>query len=81
MGGLRPPEDRAHYAGLISGKDRLPKGSHPSRKEGDKTPIRREYPTVAALERGLQVYFLFYNHERPHQSLGNRVPAEVFSHA
>lgn len=41
----------------------------------------REYPTVAALERGLQVYFLFYNHERPHQSLGNRVPAEVFSHA
>ena len=24
-----------------------------------------EYPTVAALERGLQAYFLFYNHERP----------------
>ena len=41
----------------------------------------REYETVAALERGLEAYFLFYNHQRPHQSLENRVPAEVFSHA
>ena len=41
----------------------------------------QEYETVAALEQGLEAYFLFYNHERPHQSLDNRVPAEVFSHA
>jgi len=40
----------------------------------------REYETVAALERGLEAYFLFYNHQRPHQSLENLVPAEVFSH-
>ena len=41
----------------------------------------QEYPTVATLERGLEAYVLFYNHERPHQSLENRVPVEVFSHA
>jgi putative transposase len=25
---------------------------------------------------GLSAYFRFYNHERPHQSLNNRTPAE-----
>jgi len=41
----------------------------------------REYQTVADLEQGLEAYFLFYNHQRLHQSLEYRVPAEVFSHA
>lgn len=37
----------------------------------------RGYETVAELERGLTAYFQFYNHERPHQGLGYRTPAEV----
>jgi putative transposase len=28
---------------------------------------------------GLTEYFVFYNNERPHQSLGNRTPAEVYA--
>jgi putative transposase len=36
------------------------------------------YATVAALERGLGESFNFYCHERPHQSLENRPPAEVY---
>ncbi|MDH7488139.1 MAG: integrase core domain-containing protein, partial [Anaerolineae bacterium] len=32
---------------------------------------------VPELEAGLHGYFRFYNHERPHQSLGYRTPAEV----
>lgn len=36
-----------------------------------------EYATVPSLQTGLQRYFTFYNDERPHQSLGYRVPAEV----
>lgn len=39
----------------------------------------KEYATALALEVGLQDYFSFYNHERPHQSLSYRVPAEVHS--
>jgi putative transposase len=38
-----------------------------------------DYATVAALEQGLDAYFSFYNHERPHQSLDYRVPAQVFA--
>lgn len=30
---------------------------------------------------GLAEYFVFYNDERPHQSLGNRTPAEVYDTA
>lgn len=37
----------------------------------------RDYASVPELRAGLQRYFTFYNHERPHQSLGNQVPAEV----
>lgn len=35
------------------------------------------YPTVPALEQGLQTYFQIYNYERPHQSLDYRTPAAV----
>jgi len=36
-----------------------------------------DYQTGAAVARGLGSYFLFYNTERPHQSLAYRTPAEV----
>jgi len=36
-----------------------------------------DYATVPVLEDGLQAYFHFYNHERLHQSLAYRTPAEV----
>lgn len=39
----------------------------------------KDYTTVPALEAGLKSYFRFYNHERPHQSLAYRTPAEVHS--
>lgn len=35
------------------------------------------YDTVSDLDQGLARYFSFYNHERPHQSLGYTVPAKV----
>jgi len=38
----------------------------------------KDYATVPALDGGLQDYFDFYNYERPHQSLGYRVPGEVY---
>jgi putative transposase len=37
----------------------------------------KEYATVQELDVGLVDYFRFYNHERPHQSLAYRTPAEV----
>jgi len=37
----------------------------------------QDYLTVPALEAGLGSYFRFYNHERPHQSLGYCTPVEV----
>jgi transposase InsO family protein len=38
----------------------------------------KDYPSVAELESGLTSWFRFYNHERPHQSLEYRTPAEVY---
>ena len=38
----------------------------------------KDYETVPALTGGPQDYFDFYNYERPHQSLGYRVPGEVY---
>lgn len=37
----------------------------------------KNYETVPALATGLDGYFRLYNHERPHQSLAYRTPAEV----
>jgi len=37
------------------------------------------YSTVADLTLGLTEYFVFYNNERPHQSLGNRTPNAVYA--
>ena len=36
---------------------------------------------MAELTLGLMEYFAFYNSERPHQSLGNRAPDEVYAAA
>ena len=36
-----------------------------------------EYALVPELVRGLDEYFSFYNHERPHQGLSYQTPAEV----
>jgi putative transposase len=38
-----------------------------------------DYETVAEAESGLADYFWFYNHQRPHQALEYRTPAEVYS--
>lgn len=37
----------------------------------------KRHATVAEVEAGLRAYFAFYNEVRPHQSLGNRTPANV----
>ncbi len=39
------------------------------------------YANPLELMIGLTEYFVFYNGERPHQSLGNRTPAEVYATA
>ena len=36
------------------------------------------YRSMSELSAGLGTYFTFYNGERPHQSLGNRTPMEVY---
>lgn len=38
----------------------------------------KDYSSGLALERGLTDYFRFYDFVRPHQSLGNLTPAEVY---
>jgi len=37
-----------------------------------------DYADVSEVIAGLKRYFRFYNHERPHQSLGNQTPAAVY---
>ena len=37
----------------------------------------QEWDTVATIKAALTDYFSFYNHERPHQSLGGMTPADV----
>lgn len=36
------------------------------------------YATINEVRAGLTIYFEFYNNERPHQSLGYKVPNEVY---
>lgn len=36
------------------------------------------HESVSALQQGLHDYFIFYNHERPHQSLDDRTPTQVY---
>lgn len=38
----------------------------------------RDYDSPKATRQGLTRYFGFYNHQRPHQSLGYRTPAQVY---
>ena len=38
-----------------------------------------EYTSPKEARSQLSNYFEFYNHKRPHQSLNNRTPAEVYS--
>jgi putative transposase len=38
----------------------------------------KDYQSVMELSAGLEAYFQFYNHERPHQSLNDRTPAMVY---
>ena len=37
----------------------------------------KEYDSVPDLAAGLEAYFQLYNYERPHQSLGYQVPADI----
>lgn len=37
-----------------------------------------DYQTPKDARTGLANYFEFYNYQRPHQSLANRTPAEVY---
>lgn len=41
----------------------------------------KSYRDVRELEAGLAHWFAFYNHERPHQSLGYRTPADAYHEA
>ena len=38
----------------------------------------KSYASVSEVEQGLSNYFQFYTRERPHSSLENRTPAEVY---
>jgi putative transposase len=41
----------------------------------------KAYHHVIEMEAGLRAWFAFYNHERPHQALGYRTPAEAYRSA
>ena len=38
----------------------------------------REFHDGFELYQGLKEYFLFYNHQRPHQALNSATPAEIY---
>lgn len=37
-----------------------------------------EFDTIPEVERSIHEYFLFYNYERPHQSLKYKTPAQIY---
>ncbi len=37
-----------------------------------------EYESVTALKKALKQYFYYFNYERPHQSFGDAIPAEIY---
>ena len=37
-----------------------------------------EFRSVEQLRKALKKYFVFYNHERPHQSFNEQTPAEIY---
>jgi len=39
----------------------------------------KEYCSVQALRLGLNQYFEFYNHQRPHQALNGQTPAQMYN--
>jgi len=39
----------------------------------------KDYQNLTDARQGLAAYFLFYNTERPHQSLGSRAPVELYA--
>ncbi|MCB1793265.1 MAG: integrase core domain-containing protein [Candidatus Competibacteraceae bacterium] len=39
----------------------------------------QQYQSLREVHAGLSAYFRFYNTERPHQSLANRTPADVYT--
>jgi putative transposase len=41
----------------------------------------RQYQSLREAHAGLAAYFRFYNTERPHQSLANRTPADVYDNS
>ena len=41
----------------------------------------RQYQSLRAAHAGLAAYFRFYNTERPHQSLANQTPADVYDNS
>ena len=41
----------------------------------------KSYENAWELERGIEAYIMRYNHERPHQSLGESVPEEIYKGA
>jgi putative transposase len=38
----------------------------------------KDYGGVSEALSNLKSYFIFYNHERPHQSLGHQTPAAIY---
>ena len=38
----------------------------------------KDYASVSDARAGLDGYFAFYNHQRPHQALAYRTPADVY---
>ena len=54
---------------------------HPGRTAMRAGRDLKDYRSVAELVSGLTSWFGFYNHERPHQSLKYRTPAEVYEEA